>query len=61
MLWTPLPQSLDKSISNLRDVLFDFLLFSFFYCISDISLFNVNSVYPDQMPHSEVTDLSLHC
>ena len=38
---------------------------SFYYyytvCFKEISVFNANSVDPDQMPHSAASDLCLHC
>ena len=30
-------------------------------CFIKIPVFNANSVYPDQVPHSAASDLGLHC
>ena len=49
--------SLDQSISGLRDVWSVLLLPSF----SEMPVINANSVDPDQMPHSAASDLGLHC
>ena len=49
--------SLDRSISNIRGVWLVLLL----SCFVDISEHNANSVNHDQMPHSVVSDLGLHC
>ena len=49
-------KSLDRSISYVRGVWF--LLLS---CSVEISELNANSVDPDQTPHSEASDLGLHC
>ena len=46
---------MDCSISNLRGVWYIFII-----CI-EMSLFNANSVDPDQMPHYVASDLGLHC
>ena len=32
----------------------------FILCFIEISMFNANSVDPDQMPHSAASDLGLH-
>ena len=47
--------ALNQSISNSR-VSGKFLLL----CFIEIPVFNVNSVDPDQMPHSVTSDLGLH-
>ena len=49
--------SLDWSISNSR-VSGKFLLL---LCFIEIPVVNANSVDPDQMQHSAISDLSLHC
>ena len=49
--------SLDRSISNRRDV-WVVLLFS---CFVEIPILNANSIDPDQMPHSAMSDPGLHC
>ena len=50
--------SSDRSISYLRGVVVSFLSLSFFVEISEL---HVNSVEPDQTPHSAASDLGLHC
>ena len=47
----------DRSISNLRGVWLRFI----FILISDVSVFNANSVDPDQTPRSVASDLGLNC
>ena len=48
--------SLDKSSNS--SVSDNLLLFLYFI---EIPVINVNSVDPDQVPHSAASDLSLHC
>ena len=47
---------MDWSISNSRVSDYFFIL-----CFIEIPVFNANSEYPDQMPHSVASDLGLHC
>ena len=47
-------KSLDRSISNSRECLVSF-------SIKIFPVFNANSVDPDQMPCSAMSDLGLHC
>ena len=49
--------ALDGSDSSRRDV----WLFLVLQCFTEISVFNANSVDPDQTPHSAASDLGLHC
>ena len=49
--------SLDRFISYIRDVWLVFIIFIFL----EISELDVNSVNPDQTPHSAASDLGLHC
>ena len=49
--------SLDGFISYIRGVWLVFIIIIF----AEISELNANSVDPDQMPHSAVSDLGLHC
>ena len=49
--------SLDCSISNKRGVWLVLLLL----CFIEVSVFNANSVYPDQTLHSATSDLGLYC
>ena len=49
--------TLDRSISNLRDVWLGFT----FILVRDNSVFHANSVDPDQTPRSAASDLGLNC
>ena len=49
--------SLGQSISKTRGICLIFLL----PCFIDIPVFDANSLDPDEMPHSAVSDLGLHC
>ena len=49
-------KSLDRSNSNRRGCLFLLLP-----CFIEITVFYANSVDPDQLPHSVVSDQGLHC
>ena len=57
-LWSSSLQYKECLVSFSYDTMF-FLLFFFFF--SDIPVFNVYSVDPDQMPQSVASDLGLHC
>ena len=46
--------SLDRSITSIRGG-------RFLLCFIEISVFNANSVDPDQTPHSAASDQELHC
>ena len=48
--------SLNRSISYIRSVWLVFIVTTFV----EISIFNANSVDPDQMPHSVASVLGLH-
>ena len=50
-------KSLDRSNSNRRGSVYFLLL----PCFIEIPVFNANRVDPDQMLHSAVSDLGLHC
>ena len=50
-------KSLDRSIYNRKGVCFDLIITIF----KEIPVLNANSVDRDQMPHSAVSDLGLHC
>ena len=51
------PKSLDRSISNRRNVCLVLLL----PCFIETPVLNANNVDPDQTPHSASSDLSLYC
>ena len=38
-----------------------FVVVFFYYLIIEIPVLNTNSVEPDQLPHSAVSNLGLHC
>ena len=50
-------KSLNRSISNRRDVWFLLII----PCFIEMPVFNANSVHLDQMPRSAASDLGLHC
>ena len=52
--------TLDMSISN-RKGIWVFLINLLLPCFIEIHEFNANSVDPDQMPRSVVSDQGLHC
>ena len=55
---------MDSSITNFGQVCFQqqgVWLVLLLLCFIEISVFNADSVDPDQMPRSLVSDMGLHC
>ena len=52
---------LDRSISKIRGAWVFFYRYILLPCFIEVPFLNANSVDPDQMQYSVVSDLGLHC